>query len=227
MKKLIFLFFLAIFASTSIAQDLSNQFYFRIGYSSPSWSQHGLNEGLWGGQGFEKKHGAQFEFGSIFMLRSILDSDDFSFGINADYLYVNFNNFAEKHTAKNMNLGSLRIGSKVGPSFTYSPMDKMGIDIFVKADLAWATAAVFYDDKPGDADDYFLGYAKVGVSTGLNFRYGLLILGFEFNTVSPELESDDFKDVYLQQVINAGFGLDSNETKSKMPVLNFTVGISF
>lgn len=222
MKKLYTLVFLALFSSASLAQDLTNQFYFRIGYSSPSWGQYGMKEKFWKEMSYDNRIGATFEMGNIFMLKNILKSPNASFGINADYLYITYGNFSGRwqELNKDQNVGSLRIGSKVGPSFTISPMDKMAIDIYAKADIAWGSVAVMYENEPSDADDYFTGYGTLGFSTGLNFRYGLLILGFEFNTISPKLESDDYPGEYWGNV-------DDEGDKTDLPCMNFTIGISF
>jgi hypothetical protein len=227
MKKLLLLFSLVLVTIVSFGQTIDNQFYFRVGYSSPSWSQFDLSEDLWTNNGIDSKVGAHFELGSIFMLKSILDADNMSFGINVDYLYANYNNFSGQEGAQEINLGHLKIGTKIGPSFTYSPMDNMAFDIYVKADFGWAAAAVIYEEEPSDADDYYVAKPSVGVSTGVNFRYGVLILGAEFNTISKELESDDYSGLYLQEIIDEGFGTGGNTTKSKLPVMNFTIGMSF
>lgn len=218
MKKLVTLLTIVLFSLSSFAQDLTNQFYFRLGYSSPSWTQYGMEENDWGSD--VSKAGATFELGSIFMLKSILNSENMSLGINADYLYLTYGNFSLSENGYDENVGSMRIGSKVGPSFTYSPMNKMAIDVYAKADFAWGTAAVMYEDEPGDADDYYSGYGTVGFSTGLNFRYGLLIVGMEFNTISPKLESDDYPGDYIGDQNGDG-------EKSPMPCMNFTIGLSF
>lgn len=227
MKKLITLLAIVSLSLTSFGQDLTNQFYFRVGYSSPSWSQYGMDKDNW--DDGTSKVGATFELGSIFMLKGILNSENMSFGINADYLHITYGNFSMGSDGYDQNVGSLRVGSKVGPSFTYSPMDKMAIDVYAKADIAWASAAVIYEDEPSDADDYFLGYGAVGFSTGLNFRYGLLMLGIEFNTISPKLESDDIPGWYFG---NPGAYEDSGDfddygEKTDLPCVNFTIGMSF
>lgn len=229
MKKILTLLAIVLFAFSSFAQDLSDQFYFRFGYSSPSWSQFELNEQDWNGRGIDSKIGASFEMGSIFMINSILNKENAAFGINADYLYILGSRFKTRSDAYDENLAVFRIGSKVGPSFTYSPIDKMAFDVYAKADIAWVTNAVIYDsDIIDDADDSYMGYVDFGFSTGINFRYGLLILGFEYNTNSSELESHDNEGTYLQEEI--GKYMDHNipdGKKSKLPCMNFTIGMSF
>lgn len=228
MKKLTTLLAIVLFSFSSFAQDLSNQFYFRLGYSNPAWTQFSMEKDNWGDG--TSKTGATFELGSLFMLQSILNHPNMSFGINADYMYLTYGNFSMGTNGYDQNLGTLRIGSKLGPSFTYSPMDKMAIDVYTKLDIAWGATAVMYADEPSDADDYFIGYGALGFSTGVNFRYGLLIVGLEFNTISPKLESDDFPGIYFGnpgEYANYEYSKSNANDKSKMPCMNFTIGMSF
>jgi hypothetical protein len=225
MKKLTLLFAIVLLSLCSFAQQLENQLYFRGGYSTSNWSQFGLTEEDWNSKGFDSKYGAHFEVGHIFMLNRILKSDNMAIGINVDYAYANLHNYSGNNDDFE-NLGSLRLGSKIGPSFTYSPVEKMAIDIYAKMDILWGGSAVLYHDTPDDADDYYSGYGAVGFSTGLNFRYGLLILGIEFDTISKKLESDDYPGTYFQDDIDKITGEDSGD-KSKFPSLNFTIGMSF
>ena len=148
-------------------------------------------------------------------------------GINADFIYANFNNFNSEDELGAVNLPTYRVGSKVGPSFTYSPMDNMALDLYVKADIAWVTVVAPFEEKFDDGDDYFIDYLPVGFSTGLNFRYRLLMLGVEYNVISPELESDDLKGVTFQEILEEFHGEETLSKKSKMPNLNFTIGICF
>ncbi|MDX8340476.1 hypothetical protein SLH46_14840 [Draconibacterium sp. IB214405] len=226
MKKITILSLLIFISGLSFAQSIDNQFYFRFGYSSPSWKHFGLDEQEFQSSGFDSKYGANFELGSIFLIKSILNRNDMSFGINADYLYAVFNNFEAKTYSDILetNIGIFRAGSKVGPSFTYSPVDKLEFDVYAKLDFAWGTGLVtYFDDMIDDADEFFLSKADFGFSTGLNVRYGILLLGVEFNTISTELESDDYSDVYWQQLVT----LENDSKKSKLPCTNFTIGLSF
>ncbi len=229
MKKATFTVILILVSIISFGQYLDNQFYFRFGYSSPSWKQFGLTEQEWNNFGITSKAGASFELGSIFLIKSILDRDDMSFGINADYLYTVFHNFENEDNVNGANLGVFRAGSKVGPSFTYSPVDKLEFDVYAKLDFAWATGAViYYSDMIDDAEDFYLGKVDFGFSTGLNVRYGILMLGVEFNTISSELESDDYPGFYLQQLVDAEFeDFFGSDKKSKLPCTTFTIGLSF
>lgn len=224
MKKLLILFTFSIFTISSFAQELDNEFYFRFGYSSPSWSQFDMDKDDWGHH--TSKIGANFEMGSIFMIQP-WSAKNLALGINVDYFYLNYGKFTDDEFGYEGNLASMRAGSKVGPSFSYSPVRNMAFDVYVKADLAWASAVVIYEDEIGDADDFYMDPFAVGLSTGFNFRYSILMLGVEFNTISPKLESDDYDGVYLQQLFDDEFTSGNGKEKSKMPCMNFTIGLSF
>lgn len=219
MKKTILLFAFALITISSISQNFDNEFYFRFGYSNPSWNQFGLNQDEWKDMGFENKIGGIFELGSIFMINSLPAAENMALGINVDYLYMIYNSFSTNNSYDEA-FANARVGSKIGPSFTYSPVNKLAFDIYAKADIAWAAAAVWYEGSIGDADDYYRGKVALGFSTGLNIRYGILMLGFEFDTNSPKLESDDYPGEYIGNNND-----DSN--KSPLPCMNFTLGLSF
>ncbi|HET6559416.1 MAG TPA: hypothetical protein VFG54_18980 [Prolixibacteraceae bacterium] len=225
MKRLTILFAVIFLSLTAICQELDNTVYFRFGYSSPSWDYFGQGKDYW--EEGTKKFGGNFEVGTIFLIKSAIPSENIAIGIDATFLYANFNNFYYGDEIGDVNIGIYRLGSKVGPSFTFSPIEKMAFDIYVKADIAWAAVLAPYEEKIDDGDDYFLDYLPVGLSTGLNFRYGLLMLGVEYNTISAELESDDSRGRYWQEGMNFFNGEENGSKKSKMPNMNFTIGMSF
>lgn len=233
MKNLFVFFSLIVFAQGITAQTLSDQFYIRFGYAHPSWNHFDLGDEHWPAE-FDR-YGANFEIGNIYLIKSILKSNVVAFGINADFFYTNYTHFQNKAYTKTANLAIFRVGSKLGPSFTVSPMNNMGIDVYAKLDMAWATGALPYIGAIGDIEDYYIDYVSPGFSTGLNFRYGLLIIGVEFNTVSPKLESDDFPGTYLQEVVEVFLGGDnyrdgselSGNEKSKLPSTIFKIGFTW
>ena len=70
MKKLAILLTVVLISSSAFAQGtIDNQFYFRFGYSIPSWKQFGATEDDW--RDNMKKKGFMGELGSIFMLKSL------------------------------------------------------------------------------------------------------------------------------------------------------------
>jgi len=220
MKKLAILLTVVLITSSAFAQgSIENQFYFRFGYSIPSWKQFGATEDDW--RDDMKKKGFMGEIGSIFMLKSIPLPEGMAIGINVDYLSVYWHQFSYDASNSSMDIATLRADSKVGPSFTYSPVEKIAFDAYVKADISWITATAFvYDDDADDAD----GYGKigaVGLSTGINVRLSVVMLGFEFNTISPKLEDVDNAGDYLGNVN------DENSDKSPLPSYTFSLGFSF
>ena len=76
---------------------------------------------------YTSKYGANFDLGSIFMIQPWA-AKNMALGINVDYLYLNYGNFKIDDYDYENNLGSLRVGSKIGPSFSYSPVKNMAFD---------------------------------------------------------------------------------------------------
>lgn len=196
--------------------SVNNVFYWRVGYSNPSWEQFGSTEADF--KGFDRS-GAMAEIGKIFLLKSIPLPSNMAIGINADFISFYWNRFSSKNG--DVEIGTLRADSKVGPSFTISPVEKLAFDVYVKANINWITAtAIVYDDDADDAE----GYGKVGTigfSTGFNVRYSKLMLGFEFNKINPKLEDVDNPGEYL------GDDSDYDSLKSPLPCFNFTIGMAF
>jgi len=220
MKKFIVLVSaLLIAASASAQKSFDNEFYFRFGYSNPSWKQLGADKDDWV-DGWKKK-GFTGEIGTIFMLNKVLNSDKMALGIDVDYLTFYWHQFTNDQAGSSVDLATLRVGSKVGPSFTFTPAKRLAFDIYVKADISWVTAtAIVRDNNSDDA----LGFGKVfavGFSTGFNVRYSVLMIGFEFNTISPKLEDVDNPGEYL------GNFNDSSSDKTPLPSMSFTIGLSF
>ena len=168
-----------------LPSSIDNVFYFRVGYSSPSWNQFGFTRDDL--DGFNK-YGALFEMGSIYILNSISVPENMAFGINVDFFSIYGHFFSNDNNIDSYDIGTLRLDSKVGPSFTYVLMENLAFDIYVKADINWVTASVFIEDDNTDDADSFAGIGALGVSTGLNLRYGILMLGVEYNTISAELK---------------------------------------
>lgn len=220
MRKLAILVVTLLITTTAFAQDnFDNRFYFRFGYSSPSWTQFGFTESDWADG--VKKSGFMGEIGTIFMLNSIPMPDKMVLGIDVDYLSFYWNQFTYHENGIETDIGTMRFDSKVGPSFTYNPVSKLTFDVYVKADLSWVTATVVMFNN--DSDDYE-GYGDVailGLSTGINVRYSILMLGFEFNTISPKLEHIDHPGVYI------GNRNEEGNDKSPLPSINFTLGLNF
>lgn len=220
MKKLITLLVAIVLGTSIFAQkNFDNEFYFRFGYSLPSWSQFGGTENDW--ENGWARSGWMGEVGTIFMINRAFDSEKVVLGIDVDYISVYWNRFSYQVFDESIDLGTLRVASKVGPSFTYSPVKRLAFDVYVKANIDWVTAtAIVYDDNSDDTE----GYGKIfslGLSTGFNIRYSLLMIGFEFNTISPQLENVDEDGEYLGNINNP------NSNKSPLPCFNFSIGLSF
>lgn len=217
MKKLFIILLALLLSTASFSQkNFDNEFYFRFGYSLPSWNQFGIDD--WGANW--KRSGFSGEIGTIFMLNNALKSEKMALGIDVDYLAFYWNRFSNSDYTSSLDIGTLRFSSKAGPSFTISPVDRLAIDIFVKAEINWVTASAFvYDNNSDDSDAYGKVFA-LGIATGFNVRYSIVMIGFEFSTISPKLENIDNDGDYLGQA-------NSSSDKTPLPSFNFTIGLSF
>ena len=202
--------------------DLKKQTYFRIGYSIPTWKYFGQGDKSdWLGA---KRVGGVFEVGNIFMLNSLKLSPGMRLGINVDYLSIDFHRFYSNET----NSGSENlffVGSKIGPSFSYSPVKRLVFDAYVKFNPVWVAGEVIDVPEGNGEDHFYLGYLGVKYSFGLNIRYAILMTGIEINPgfVRMKLfdeENKKFVDIYRSNV-------NDNSNRTPVPGVNFTVGLSF
>jgi hypothetical protein len=203
----------------SYQKKFDNEFYFRFGYSLPFWNQYGALPSDW--ETGSKRIGFTGELGTIFMFKNIPSSDHMALGIDVDFLTVYWHKFQFFEDGSDVDLWNVRIDSKIGPSFTFRLVDRLAVDLFVKADFCWFTATgIMYDDDMDEMEGYADIFA-VGLSTGFNVRYSVLMVGFEFNTINPQLENVEEQGEYLGNIN------DANSKKSPLPSVNFTLGLSF
>ncbi len=225
MKKLS-IFLLAIclsFAST--AQDgegLDNRFYFRGGFSNPTNAYLGYNNTP--NPELITSKGWVVEIGSIFMLNNLNLADGLRLGINVDYAEITYHKFRYEDDVEYVDLYMGQVSSKVGPSLSFSPVNRLVFDGFFKLKIPWV--AFGYFDAPDDPElheSYYLGAIDVGFSTGINIRYGALIVGFDYSSNNMKMNSDEDSEVYL------GNFLDPSDTgeKTKFAYMNFTIGVNF
>ncbi len=111
----------------------------------------------------------------------------------------------------------LKLASKIGPSLSYSPAEKLVFDVFVKAKIPWVGGIAIVTDE---VDEVFLAKPGIGIATGINVRYRFLMIGFEYNSDNMKFESQDYPGEY--------FGNMSDDSdKTPMPSLSFSLGFCF
>ncbi|RKD92802.1 hypothetical protein [Mangrovibacterium diazotrophicum] len=260
MKKLVVLTAALLLSVSAFCQELDNKVYFRFGYSIPSWNYFELGKDGWDSD--VTKLGANFDLGTIIQVMPIGAGDQMSIGLNFDIAYLSFSRFQtindEEGTLQDgtgedlvddsgedligygstANLGIFRAGSKIGPCLTYCPGRRTAIDLFAKADIAWATLMMPYGKDLGDLDDKYSASVTLGYAAGLNFRYGKLMIGVEYNAINPKLEYRKERGTYFQQqlvfMVDTGDDYtfefpesDLGKKESKMRNLNLTVGMCF
>jgi hypothetical protein len=227
MKKISLLLLVICLSIPSFAQEgqgLDNRFYFRIGYSKPANSYLGYNNSPY--QEWITSTGGVFEIGSIFMLNNLDLGDGLRLGINVDYAEVTYHQFKIEYINEVGKMHMGQVSSKVGPSLSYSPVNRLVFDVFVKLKISWVAVCVF-EDEAEVIDlfhaDYYLGAMDIGYSTGINIRYGALMVGFDFSSNNMKMNSDEDSELYLGNFLDPS---DMGE-KTKFAYMNFTIGVNF
>ncbi len=219
-----YLFIVFFFIATSVYSqgDLDKILYLRIGYSKPSQKYGGVDDAnAWN---VVKRNGICGEVGHIFILNSLPLADNLRFGINVDWLSGYYHSLMSDLYKKRF----FAIGSKVGPSLSYSPVDKLVFDTYIKINPVWASSLIASEEHVGAGEDYQFnfGFFGLGYSFGINVRYKILILGFDFNKSWSKLQhyNEDSNKLDGTYVGNAS---DLNKDRTPMPSYNFSIGLAF
>ncbi len=222
MKKLFLVTVIMVFAAGIYAQgDLDNAFYFRFGYSKPTKAYGGIdNDDIWDDM---KRNGIMFELGHIFYFNSLKMADGLRLGLNADYLNMTY------HSIKHEEIDNIKsriflFGSKIGPVISYSPVDKLVFDAFVKLNPVWVSTLV--DDTYGNESEVFVGFMGIGYSFGINVRYSILMVGFDFNKSWNKMRWID-DDGNLSDDIFVGNASDNDKDYTPVPNFNISIGLAF
>jgi len=223
MKKIIVLIFIVSISVSSYSQEgsgLDSKFYFRFGYSKPATSYFGGDKDSWENV---KRTGGMLELGSIFILNNLDLGDGLRLGINVDYVEITYHQFTYDVAFDELILRLGQVSSKVGPSISYNPVSKLILDAYIKAKISWVGGGYIQADDPDLDELSYLGSMGFGFSTGLNVRFSIIMIGFEYTSSKMKLEDRDDPGVYL------GNNLDPNDDgdKSKMASFSFTVGFNF
>jgi hypothetical protein len=225
MKKLLILLLAVFLSFASFAQEgegLDNRFYFRGGFSNPTDSYLGYKNTPF--PEYISSKGWVVEIGSIFMLNNLDLADGLRLGINVDYAEIVYHRFTYDDGVDEATLYMGQVSSKVGPSISFSPVNRLVFDGFFKLKIPWV--AFGYFDAPSEPEiheDYYLGAIDVGFSTGINIRYGVLMVGFDYSSNNMKMNSDEDSEDYL------GNYFDPSDTgdKTKIAYWNFTIGVNF
>jgi hypothetical protein len=227
MKRACLLFLVSILSMSVFAQEgnLKSQFYFRLGTSIPSWESYGAaNKATWSDT---KRFGAEIEMGSIFMLNAIHLAKGMRIGINVDYISLNYHEFEVNRNSELTKYTFIDgyLGTKIGPSFSYSPVKHLVFDIYGKINPVWIGLANSHSDA-SDFDQTYLGYMGIKYSFGFNIRFAALITGFEYNPGSMKFK-DTSSDGTGSTILGNYMQFPNDSEKSNIPSYNITIGFSF
>ncbi len=223
MKKLVTIILLTVMLIPGYSQegDLKKQNYFRLGLSFPTWKYYGWEDkNDWDTD--TKRIGGVFEVGSIFMLNRIKIADGIRLGINVDYLSATYHLW--RQTDADYGFHYMYLGSKVGPSFSYSPVNRLVFDAYFKLNPVWVAGALALFNEEGVDDRAYIGFLGLKYSIGFNVRYAIAMLGFEFNPGSIKFREYDNTEGKLTHNY---LGNTNAGDRTPVPGVNFTVGLSF
>jgi len=225
MKKTIVILLLFLAAFNLRAQDgnLEKQTYIRAGYSFPTWRYFGYSGKSDWEANVPKRSGFLLEFGNIFMLNSLKIGPGMRLGINIDYLSLNYNKLYFKDAGIRDHFAF--VGSKIGPSFSFCPVQRLTFDTYFKINPIWVAVNAEVSEDEGTEDLLWIGFMGLKYSLGLNVRYSILMLGFEFNPGFARLREYDNDENKLTKVFRGNPG--SNKERTTVPSMNFTLGLSF
>jgi len=228
MKKLFVVFVMMVFTAGIYAQgDLDNAFYFRMGYSQPLSSYWGVDDKTMWDDYEMTRRGFNFELGQIFYFNSLKMADGLRLGLNADYLSFYYHGI--KSDEFDVKMGNILFGAKIGPCLSYSPVDKLVFDTYIKFNPVWVSSLILSEEDL-DENDVFLGFMGVGYSFGLNFRYSILMIGLDFNKSWNKLQYLDDEDGLQSDDTWGNMGEDSGDDDKEytpMPSFNITIGLAF
>lgn len=223
MRRQIGLLLLACSFVAAKSQDgnLANSTYVRFGWALPSWKYYGWDDKTDWNESI-RRTGAILEIGTIYMLNGVRFADDMGIGIHVDYLSFAYHRFQDTDTDYSNHF--VFVGTKIGPSFSYSPVNKLVLDAYFKFNPVWATGSLVLFNQEGMEDRAYGGFLKLKYSVGFNVRYGIAMLGFDFNPGAVKLREYDvdekeFTENYLGNT-NAG-------DKTPVPGINLTLGLCF
>jgi hypothetical protein len=219
MKRICTVLILFSIVICGFSQDgnLKTQTYFRVGYSLPTWKY-----GRYDWQDGTKRVGGLFEVGNIFMLNAIKLAPGMRIGINVDYLSIDYNQFKVDDQTYDFFCG----GSKIGPSFSYSPVKRLVFDTYFKINPVWIDGVLEpVTHNTEDENDFYFGFMGLKYSVGLNVRYSVLMMGFEYNPGNTKMRwfSKDNGGLTDEYYGNA----NDNGKKTPVPNMHFTLGLSF
>ena len=246
MKTLVAFVFAVLLSVNLYAQeDLDNQFYIRLGIARPFWSSYGAigQDGWLAGT---KRRGGLLELGSIYMLNKLPLADGLRLGVNVDWFAFEYHGFIYDEDIT-VDVGIL---SKIGPSLSYSPVDKLVFDAYAKVVVNWVSAVGFvYNGEDLEDENTYSKTGGVTYTFGINIRYAKLILGFAVNAGALQLTNSSgetlgkyygnhnpFSSGAFQNRVGYGYpnsnssyqnGSVSGNGKTPLPSLSFTVGMSF
>ena len=171
------------------------------------------------------------QFGTMYFLNFIDIGDKMAIGIDVTWFGASYQNasysFLRNYTDNNVaysdagefNMYYLMFNAGVGPSFSFSPAEKLALDLSFKVSPAFAVSAGKYSLSAAGGDSENLGASGFGFlyTPSFYFRYRLLLLGVEYN----------IGDIDMNYVTSGRVSLKTSKIPMNYNALKIVLGLKF
>lgn len=146
--------------------------------------------------------GFGLKLGSMFFLNGIKIHEKMRIGLDVTYMGFNYISSEMRITPnQTFNIHNIYFNPEFGPSFSFSPADRMSIDVAFKASLVVDVnfGSYSYDVANSNFSDTYLGVG-IGFRYGpaLYYRYKPLLVGIQYNmgNVNQNIASENASNTY-------------------------------
>ncbi|MGB0402810.1 MAG: hypothetical protein ACPGEG_01855 [Salibacteraceae bacterium] len=163
--------------------------------------------------------GFGLKIGSMFFLNGIKIHEKMRIGLDATYMGFNYIS-SEMRVGPNQtfNMHNVYFNPEFGPSFSFSPADKMSIDVAFKASLVIDVNFGSYSYDVGNTN-----FSDTYVGVGIGFRYGPAI----YYRYKPFLVGIQYNMGNVKQNIASENSVSSFENKTQFGTTDFIIGFKF
>lgn len=143
------------------------------------------------------------QVGKMYFINAIDLGDKFKIGV--DVTWISFSYLSGDYNYSRTYIGSvgteteeidfpisyLLFSAEIGPSFSYSPTEKMALDLSFKITPTFVTSRGEYYINTGDSESFLATGSGLRYTPAFYFRYGLILLGVEYNMGDVNMTYDE------------------------------------
>lgn len=145
--------------------------------------------------------GFGLQVGKMYFINAIDLGDKFKIGVDVTWISFSYlsGNYDYSRTFNNGNeteeiefpISYMLFSAEVGPSFSFSPTEKMALDIAFKITPTFMTSSGEYFINTGDRESFLASGVGLRYTPAFYFRYGPILLGVEYNMGDVNMTYDE------------------------------------